>query len=251
MSKIGSGLRGRWLYWRDLRRYRRSPAAARFPITGFWPFYRDRFRNAGEHLGEYFHQDLWAARKIFQVRPERHVDVGSRIDGFIAHCLIFMDVEVIDIRPLDRPPKGLRFIRADAVSMERFADDSIGSLSSLHAAEHFGLGRYGDPIDPEAHITFMKSLQRVLAPGGRLYFSVPVGRAQKIEFNALRVLRTETILQAMDELSLLSFSVVSYDGALQENVALSEADRWDYACGMFEFTKAFSRETVTRHTTQQ
>ena len=236
MSRIGRGLAGRLLYWRDLGRYRRHADAARYPITRRWPIYRDRFRTAGE-LGEYFHQDLWAARKLYRDRPARHVDVGSRIDGFIAHCLVFMELEAVDIRPLARPPAGLRFVQADASRMAEFADGSIASLSSLHAAEHFGLGRYGDAIEPEGHIAFMRALQRVLAPGGRLYFSVPVGRAQKIEFNAHRVLRTATVLAAFDQLRLVSFALVRSDGTLLEDVAPEEADRVDYGCGLFEFTR--------------
>ena len=237
MSRLGRGIEGRLLYWRDLRRYRRLADPAQYPITRRWPFYRDRFRTAGA-LGEYFHQDLWAARKLYAARPARHVDVGSRIDGFIAHCLVFMEVEVVDIRPLAHPPTGLRFVQADAARMADFADGSIASLSSLHAAEHFGLGRYGDAIDPEGHLTFMRALARVLAPGGRLYFSVPVGRAQKVEFNAHRVLRTATVLEVFGALALRSFSLVHLDGTLQEDVAPGEADRVDYGCGLFEFAKA-------------
>lgn len=30
--------------------------------------------------------------------------------------------------------------------------NSTDSLSCLHTLEHFGLGRHGDPIDPEGHI---------------------------------------------------------------------------------------------------
>ncbi len=237
MSRLGRGIEGRLLYWRDLRRYRQLADPERYPITRRWPIYRDRFRRAGE-LGEYFHQDLWAARKLYAARPERHVDVGSRLDGFIAHCLVFMEIEVVDIRPLARPPAGLRFVQADAQRMADFADGSIASLSSLHAAEHFGLGRYGDTVDPEGHITFMTALARVLAPGGRLYFSVPVGRDQKVEFNAHRVLRAATVLEVFGALDLRSFSLVRLDGTMLEDVAPGAADRVDYGCGLFEFAKA-------------
>jgi len=30
-------------------------------------------------------QDLLVARWIFDAKPQRHVDIGSRVDGFIAH----------------------------------------------------------------------------------------------------------------------------------------------------------------------
>jgi len=79
----------------------------------------------------------------------------------------FMDVSVIDARDLSSGIEGLSFVKADASSMTGFDDDSLDSLSSLHAAEYFGLERYGGPIDLAVCFTFMKSLQRVLKPGGR------------------------------------------------------------------------------------
>ena len=53
-------------------------------------------------------------------------------------------------------------------------------------AEHIGLGRYGDPLDPLGTRKAAAELQRVLAPGGQLLFSLPVGRP-RVEFNAHRV----------------------------------------------------------------
>jgi Caenorhabditis protein of unknown function, DUF268 len=94
--------------------------------------------------------------------------------------------------------------------------NSVESLSSLHAAEHFGLGRYSDPIDLDACFKFMDSLQTVLAPAGRLYFSVPVGR-ERVEFNAHRVFSPLTILRRFSLLQLESFSFVGDDGAIRQN----------------------------------
>ena len=230
------GLRGRWLFLNDLVRYRKADTPHKIPISSLFPVYRDRFSEAGA-LGHYFHQDLWAARKIFAARPSRHVDVGSRIDGFVAHCLAFMDVEVVDIRPMPHPPRGMTFKLAAAEHMTGFANDSVPSLSSLHAAEHFGLGRYGDEVDPDAHVTFMKSLQRVLAPGGKLYFSVPVSGHERVEFNAHRVLSPTTVLKTFDRLKLVSFSCVKDDGHLYEDVAPSAAADQRSGCGLFEFAK--------------
>src|SRR5262245_27097759 len=75
-------------YLRDLVDYRRaSTPSTRFPVRadGLLPMLTDFEDQAGATTGHYFVQDLWAARKIFDVRPSRHVDVGSRVDGFVAH----------------------------------------------------------------------------------------------------------------------------------------------------------------------
>jgi hypothetical protein len=193
---------------------------------------------AGQASGHYFHQDLWAARKIFEQHPTTHLDIGSRIDGFVAHLLSFMSVTVVDIRKLDSTVKGLTFLQDDATELRRIADNSISSISSLHAAEHFGLGRYSDPVDPNACFTFMRSLQRVLSSGGKLYFSVPVGR-ERVEFNANRVFAPKTILDSFPLLHLVSFSLVADDGQLYENVDPLDIPPSDLACGLFEFTKTY------------
>jgi hypothetical protein len=230
------GLRGRWLFLKDLLRYQRAKTPHKIPIASLYPIYRDRFGQAGS-LGHYFHQDLWAARKIFAAQPVRHVDVGSRIDGFVAHCLTYMDVEVVDIRPMQDSPRGMIFRLADAEHMTGFEDNSVPSLSSLNVAEHFGLGRYGDKVDPDAHVTFMKSLQRVLSPGGKLYFSVPVSGHERVEFNAHRVLSPTTVLKAFDQLKLVSFSCVNDEGYLSENILPSAAAKERAGTGLFEFAK--------------
>jgi SAM-dependent methyltransferase len=216
---------------------RRSPSPAfRIRWLDLFPVIYERAQAAGSVGGHYFHQDLWAARKIFRRRPEAHIDIGSRIDGFLAHLLTFMPVTVIDIRPLDSPLPGLNFLRDDASRLECLPDDSIDSISTLHAAEHFGLGRYSDPIDPDACLSFLRSLERVLRPGGRLYFSVPVGR-ERVDFNAHRVFAAATIMTAFSRLTLVSFSFVDDAGRFHEHADPARLPPTEYGCGLFEFTK--------------
>jgi SAM-dependent methyltransferase len=200
------------------------------------PIVCDKSETAGEARGHYFHQDLWASKKIFQRKPSGHIDIGSRIDGFIAHLLTFMPVTVIDIRGLSSEIEGLEFIKEDATELASFEDGSIDSLSCLHAAEHFGLGRYADPIDPAGCFKLMKSLQRVLRPHGRLYFSVPIGR-ERVDFNAHRVFAVTTVLDSFADLSLTSFSFVDDEGRLHEDFNWSQTPVTEYGCGLFEFTK--------------
>ena len=110
-------------------------------------------------LTSYFWQDLWASRKIFENNPKEHYDIGSRIDGFIAHLASFRDnVFLIDIRPLPIDIPGVHFRQADATTLDGIEDNSIESISALCSLEHFGLGRYGDPIDPDASSKAMKSI---------------------------------------------------------------------------------------------
>jgi SAM-dependent methyltransferase len=248
----GLGWRRTWVavantprFLRDVARYRRlqnataSEAVRRFPLRlrSLWPQLTDFTDQAGVLGGSYFFQDLWAARKIYERRPAAHVDVGSRIDGFISHLLVFMEVTLVDIRHLNTGINGLNFVQGDASSLDVFEDDSQDSLSSLHAAEHFGLGRYGDPIDPEACFRFMKSLQRVLKPGGRLYFSVPIGR-DGLQFNALRIFSPTTVMETFDALTLVSFAAVDGNRAFVDPADPADFGEAQHGFGFFEFTKA-------------
>ena len=198
-------------------------------------------------LGYYFWQDLWASKKIFQVKPAEHFDIGSRVDGFIAHILTFMPVTLIDIRPLPHQIENLRFIQSDATNLENIPDDSLISLSSLCAPEHFGLGRYTDAIDPEACFKAMRSMQRVLKKGGHLYIAVPVGERDGVAFNAHRIYRPETVINTMDKLTLADFTIADESkGKVRyiEHIDYREFDNFHFGMnydafveGFFEFVK--------------
>lgn len=198
----------RMLY--DMRKYNRLNDRPEFnaSLKNVYPCLNDWYDNAGS-FGYYFWQDLWCARKIFQLKPAEHYDIGSRLDGFIAHVLPFMPITMIDIRPLPQKIEGLKFIQADATNLKGIADKSIVSLSALCSPEHFGLGRYGDPVDPEACFKALKSMQRVLAPGGHLYIAVPVGDQNGVAFNAHRIFTPEIIAETVNELRLEDFSVIN------------------------------------------
>ena len=77
--------------------------------------------------------------------------------------------------------------------------DAIWSISSF---EHDGLGRYGDPIDPDGDLRAMKSTLDLLDPArGLLYLSVPVGGDDAVHWNEGRVygpIRLPLLLQGLD-----------------------------------------------------
>lgn len=58
---------------------------------------------------------------------------------------------------------------------------------SISSFEHDGLGRYGDPLDPEGDLKAMAYMRdQVLKPGGALLLAMPSG-GDFIEFNAHRI----------------------------------------------------------------
>lgn len=196
---------------------------------------------AGSLDEHYFLQDIWMARQIRLRGVREHYDVGSRIDGFIAH-LLSMDIEVtlIDIRCLDIQMNNLKFQQGDATDLSGFADNSVLSLSSLHAIEHFGLGRYGDEIDPYAWKKVLHSFERVLAKNGILYISVPVGERNHVVFNAHRVFAPQSIIAEVSGMELVKFAYIeNYKVHEIEDFDLidSQMAGKDYLCGCFVFRK--------------
>lgn len=191
--------------------------------------------------GHYFHQDLLVASLIFEHQPHRHLDVGSRVDGFVAHVAAFRRVDVLDIRPLEIVGHtNINFIQCDftAPSIDELSD----SVSCLHAVEHFGLGRYGDEVDPEGSAKGILNLKRIVAKGGRLYLSCPVAEHGRIEFNAHRVFSPSDISEKVcgdGTFALKEFSLVDDSGRLHRNVEPVVVLKWGvwYGCGIFVFEK--------------
>jgi hypothetical protein len=204
-----------------------------------WPIVTDKYDPAGA-IGNYFWQDLWAARLIIRSRIKNHFDIGSRLDGFIAHLLAAgIDVTMIDIRKFPGKVENLHTVVDDATSLCQIQDESIESMSALCSLEHFGLGRYGDPVDPEACFKCFANIQKKLKKSGRLYISIPIGN-ERVEFNAHRVFYASTIIDCFNKLHLEEFSCVSQD-KIEYNVDIHKYDEdshngeWRY--GLFSFKK--------------
>ena len=131
-------------YLRSLKQFRSQTS---WPII-FDPQLLDRFEEGGNH-GEYFWQDLWVAKKIVEAAPVKHIDVGSRLDGFIAHLACTRDVEVLDIRPIPISVGRVLFHQVDLFHLPQQWENAADCVTCLHTLEHFGLGRYGDQINAE------------------------------------------------------------------------------------------------------
>lgn len=149
------------------------------------------------------------SRKVIGSKTSLQYDVGSRIDGYITQLLASgIQVTQLDIREFPIRIDGLNFIQADATNMVGIESESIDSLSSLHAIEHFGLGRYGDEIDPDAWKKALHAFSRVLKKGGRLYLSVPIATRNILVFNAHRIFKPSTIIDELSTLELVDFAYI-------------------------------------------
>ncbi len=226
--------------WRELPRYLRErrayaalPGAERLTRYDDNPQLRDR-TNTTPYDAHYLHQDAWAAREIHAAAPERHVDVGSRIT-FVAGLAAFVPTTFVDLRPLDAEIPGLHSVAGSVLELP-FADRSLPSLSCLHVAEHVGLGRYGDPLDPAGTRRAAAELERVLAPGGDLYFSLPVG-APRTNFNAHRVHDPVAVPAMFEALDLVDFCAVDDGGHFRSDIEPAELRGAQWSAGLYRLRR--------------
>ncbi len=220
-------------YIRQWVRYSRMPAAEPLAIGDAFPIFGEASK-VTSFDPHYVYQASWAMKKITGNRPGEHVDAGSD-HRFVALLSTQVKTVFVDYRPLGIKLSGLTSISGDILNLP-FDADSVISLSSLHTIEHIGLGRYGEPLDPLGTEKACRELSRVLAPGGNLYISVPIGR-KRVCFNAQRIYTAEEIAAYFKPLELVEFSAVGDDKQFMGNTGFAEFNNHDYACGMFWFKK--------------
>ncbi len=198
----------------------------------------------------YVYHPAWAARILKRIDPELHVDIGSSL-FFVSVISAFVAVKFYDFRPAQLRLDGLEVLTADACNLQ-FEDRSIRSLSCMHVIEHIGLGRYGDPLDPNADLKAMSELQRVLSVGGDLLFVVPLGRP-RVVFNAHRIYSYGQIIAQFPELTLNEFALIPQSGPEGLIIGASEerASEEDYGCGCFWFSRANDKAAGSEATTHE
>lgn len=185
----------------------------------------------------YVFHTAWAARVIAENQPTVHMDISSSL-YFVTGLSAFVPVRFFDYRPANLALSGFTSEHADLTALP-FADKSIASLSCMHVVEHVGLGRYGDPIDPDGDLKAIAELKRVLATGGSLLFVVPLGRP-RICFNAHRVYAYRHVCEAFADLTLRQFALIPdnpTDGGLIIDASEDQADAQQWGCGCFWFIR--------------
>jgi SAM-dependent methyltransferase len=227
---------------REEKRREEKRREEKFALRMNYPCPGDRYGGAGIMSGAYFHQDLYVAQRIFRANPRRHVDIGSRIDGFVAHVAAYREIEIMDIRDVQGKVANIRFRCVDLMQLPEGMENYCDSISALHSIEHFGLGRYGDPVDYNGHLKAIRNITKILQNNGTFYFSVPMG-AQRIEFNAHRIFCVKYLLSLFEkDYRLVSFSYVDDNGDFHEcadltDTAVNENFGCTFGCAIIEWRK--------------
>jgi SAM-dependent methyltransferase len=220
-------------YFREIKRLSDN----RFNYGWFlrWPCLNDATKTTGFDA-HYVYHTAWAARLLAENAPGFHVDISSYL-YFASLVSAFIPVRFYDYRPAPLNLTNIECGHADVTNLP-FSDNSIDSLSCMHVMEHIGLGRYGDPFDPKGDIKGINELKRVVAPGGHLYFVVPIGGKAVLQFNAHRIYTYKQVVEFFDGFELISFSLVCDDGTFLNQPRNQEiANEQRYGCGCFLFKK--------------
>jgi SAM-dependent methyltransferase len=221
-------------YISDWGQYAHLPNAEPLRLGDSYPCLFDA-GSATPYDPHYFYQSVWAMDRIARRGARHHMDVGSDV-RFVSMLTTHLPVTFVDIRPLRAQVPHLTNVAGSLLALP-FADGSADSLSCLHVAEHVGLGRYGDPLDPSGTRRACSELRRVLVPGGCLFFSLPVGRA-RVCFNAHRVHAPRQILSYFDGLELVEFSAIDDQGRFLTNIPPDKMENAEYGCGLFQFRRS-------------
>lgn len=212
-----------------------------FPIYANYPCLHDKYNDWWIANWHYFHQDLLVASKIYKHNPDKHVDIWSRVDWFVAHLACFRKVEVFDIRNIENKVDNIEFKQADLMNLDESLINYTLSISCLHVIEHFWLWRYWDQIDINWHIKWLNNIYRILKEWWIFYFSTPIGE-QRIEFNAHRVFSIKYLTEYFKrKYDVESFSYVDDEWDLHKNIdlnlGLENNFNCNFGCGIFELKK--------------
>jgi len=182
-----------------------------FPRVFHQPFRRFGL-DARYELGQqefditYTYQDAWAAERVFRLRPRFFVDVGSTV-SFVTITSRLVPCIAIDARPTPLILGNLTYRQAVAQALP-FPDESVSLLTCLHAMDHFGLGRYGDPVGNGEVAKAVAEFERVVAKNGFLILGVPTRLEPTTWFNKMHLFTPELVrslfgrFDVLDELFL-------------------------------------------------
>jgi SAM-dependent methyltransferase len=215
---------------------KRNDGRFKFSFLDIYPCIKDKTIQTGFDR-HYVYHTSWAARKVREINPKYHTDISSSL-FFSGIVSAFVPVKFYDYRPAEIILNNLESLQADLLKLP-FENNSVTSLSCMHVVEHVGLGRYGEPMDPQGDLKAIGELKRVLAKDGSLLFVVPIGKEAKIEFNAHRIYTYEQIMKYFSELILKEFALIpeKSGGVVLGKEAVDMLKNENYACGCFLFVK--------------
>jgi hypothetical protein len=128
---------------------------------------------------------LYQALSLFPLTGKRVAVFGSAQPWYESICLMHgaKEVVVFEYGPIISEHPRVSMVTYDEYAKNPEPFDVGLSISSF---EHDGLGRYGDPLDPDGDLKAMRAAKSIIRPGGLLFLAVPLGK-DAVTWNAHRV----------------------------------------------------------------
>ncbi len=147
--------------------------------------YIERVKN--KEANYYGNTDLWLyqAFQAYPIQGKTVAIVGSLEPWYESVVLAFGGKPItIEYNRIITDDPRLTLMTVDEYENNPIQCDLVLSISST---EHDGLGRYGDPINPNGDLEFMDKVKdQILKPGGHLILAVPCG-SDCLVWNAHRI----------------------------------------------------------------
>lgn len=126
---------------------------------------------------------LYEALNNFSICDKSVLIIGSLMPWYESIALEFKckSCTVVEYRKQNKPVPDVEYIQPHELNSRKF--DIVFSISSY---EHDGLGRYGDPLNPNGDLEAMQNIKNNLNNNGLLFLAVPIGK-DEIVWNAHRV----------------------------------------------------------------
>lgn len=154
----------------------------------YYPGRIDEFLKRVARRENFYYQQtsewLYRALEKYSIRGQTVAVMGSALPACESFCLFFggIPTSVEYNKVISRDPR-IRAMTVAEYEKAPFAFDAAFSISSF---EHDGLGRYGDPLDPDGDLKAMEKMKRTVRSGGLFFLAVPVGKDMLV-WNAHRI----------------------------------------------------------------
>ena len=149
---------------------------------------------------------LYQALDRFSIRGKRVAVLGSVRPLYESMCLFYgAEPTTIEYNRIISEDPRLKTITVSDFKKSPAQFDAAFSISSF---EHDGLGRYGDPLDPQGDLIAMRNVKGMLKPDGLLFLAVPIGK-DRLVWNAHRIygdIRLPLLLKEWTLLDSFGFS---------------------------------------------
>lgn len=134
--------------------------------------------------------------------------IGSQNPWVECICL---NLGINDVTTVDYNPPICESNIIQSISIETFLhnQDKYDIILSFSSIEHSGLGRYGDPLDPDADLKTTALIHDKLKDDGFFILAVPIGK-DAIEWNAHRIYGPIRFPKLINNFEIIDFNFYGY-----------------------------------------